>query len=595
MSEVVDRKRVSPFFWLLMLLFFWILFPSSLEGYSIEIRGAPSDEVLRLLNEVSELKNQIDRPPPTPYTLRRRAELDIPRFQEVLHAYGYYDEKIELFFSGEFPDMEITAVIDPGVCYRFGSITLLDADEEGSPLSCLPQDPFTPLKGTGVRSDLILDMEDQLLLSLACLGYPLAKMESREVVADQTAKEVFVTFSVNPGPKSFFGCVTFGGLKSVRSRFVQKRLLWKYGDLFNPKCVQASDQYLQESGLFSIVQITHPDELDEAGLLPMHIEVTETKQRHIGLGVSYSTDESVGAMGQWRHDNFTGWGDTLSLNGEVSKIIKRATLFYGLPDFMRRYQELVYLAEYKREDAPGYIEREVSTTLRIDRKVSINTSFSFGLRYERLLSTKSDNDENYNLFSLPLVYLHNTTNRLLDPSRGLQFNYKFTPYLAAFNNSLYFMKQELQTALIFPLIPSKRVIFAGAAQFGSILGDSRQEIPAPKRFYAGSSASLRGYAYLTVSPLDGTKPIGGRSLMIFQFEPRVRIYGRIYGAAFYELGNVFSGSLPPLNKKLLRSTGVGVRYLTAIGPLRFDIAFPLDRRRGIDKSFQLYASIGQTF
>ncbi len=467
-------------------------------------------------------------------------------------------------------------------------------EEDGMPL-CLAESSFSLRPGYAATSDAVLDTQDQILEQISCMGYPLASIIDRQVVVDQESKKVFVTFVVSRGPLAYFGTVEVEGLCKVKRGYVNRRILWSYGDLYNPNKVAETDAYLQESELFSIVTVRPADVVDSEGHLPMLIRVEEKKYRHVGAGVSYSTDESAGAMAQWSHDNFLGWGDSLGLNGEWSQIIKRATLVYAMPDFFRRNQDLLFSAEARREDAPGFIERELSFLVRIDKRVTNYFSYNYGGRYEYLLSTKSDNDANYNLLSLPIQLRWDTSNRLLNPTRGTTIAYFSTPYLAVGNEHITFWKQEIFAATYHPIFSSGAVLIAFSGQLGSIFGQSRYEIPAPKRFYGGSSTTLRGYKYLTVSPLEGKKPLGGRSIVVGSVEPRVRILDKLYFATFYDIGNVYSTPFPQFDKKLLRSTGVGIRYLTALGPFRLDIGFPLDKRKGIDKTFQIYASLGQTF
>jgi len=147
-----------------------------------------------------------------------------------------------------------------------------------------------------------------------------------------------------------------------------------------------------------------------------------------------------------------------------------------------------------------------------------------------------------------------------------------------------------------PLLGCKSTVLAGKVKWGSIFGASTTALPPPERMYAGSSQTLRGYAFETVSPLreDG-KPAGGRSLMVYSFELRQRITKTWGGVAFYEIGNVYATPTPEFNFKQLQSAGFGIRYYTAVGPLRFDMAFPFNRRKNLDAAFQIYFSIGQTF
>lgn len=578
---------------IIIFLFFPLFAYSFLHGaYQVNFENIPSEEIRETIHSVSQLQTEQERPPPTFFTLKKRAESDKKTILQILHAYGYYEAEIGIIYLGNFPDTTIRVQIIPGPQYLFGSLEILN---KNGTFLMIPQASLNIKAGCPALSSLIIDSEEQILLEVEKCGYSFPSIFKRDVIVDQESKKVFVSFTVDPGPLAYFGDVSIEGLKKVRRRYITRRLMWKKGDLYNPQLVTCTDNFIQESGLFSFVTVQPRGEVDSDGTLPMLIQLEEKKFRHIGAGVSYSTDESAGAMAQWSHDNLTGWGDALGFVGEYSGVIKRATLFYGMPDFFRRNQDLLYSAELRREDAPGFTEREASFLLKINRKVNDRFSYNYAARFEKLLSTKSDNDENYNLLSLPIQVRWDTSNRLLNPTQGTTIAYFATPYQAILNSTIFFFRQELFASTYHPLTKNGILLMALSAQFGSIAGQSRFEIPAPKRFYAGSSTSLRGYKYLSVSPLDGTKPIGGRSLMIFQFEPRLRIIDKLYLALFYDIGNVYASSLPKFNEKLLRSTGCGIRYLTPLGPFRLDIGFPLDKRKGVDKSFQIYASIGQTF
>ena len=101
----------------------------------------------------------------------------------------------------------------------------------------------------------------------------------------------------------------------------------------------------------------------------------------------------------------------------------------------------------------------------------------------------------------------------------------------------------------------------------------------------------------TVSPFDKKedKPIGGRSMWTNSIELRNRV-GKDFGwVVFYDFGNVYKRSWPEFGHRILHSTGLGARYHTPIGPLRLDLAVPLNRREGIDSMFEVYFSIGQSF
>ncbi len=578
---------------MLILIFLLFNLGQTLLAYQVIFEGVESKEIREVISSISKLDTEQDRAPPTFFTLKKRAEGDKKNIIKALHAFGFYEGEIHLLYHGEFPQVTVRVQIFLGDQYFFNGLNVID--DQGVPFM-IRESPLALEMGLPARSDVILDTEEEIVDQLAACGYPMASILNREVVVDQACKGVSVNYIIQPGPLAYFGNLSLLGLRKVRPGYIERRIVWDKGELFNPEPLALTESYLQESGLFTYVVVRPADELEPDGSLPILIQVEEKRFRHIGLGVSYSTDESFGGVAQWGHDNFTGWGDAFSAVAEYSGVVKRATLFYGLPDFWRRNQDLLFSTEIRREDTPGFIEREASFLVRLSRKVTDLFSYNFGARFEKLLSTKSDHDANFNLLSAPFQARWDTSNRLLNPTSGTVIAYFGTPYQALFNSSIFFYRQEAFLTTYHPIVSSGRFVFAFSAQLGSIAFQPLFGVPAPKRFYAGSSTTLRGYKYLTVSPLEGKRPIGGRSIMVYSVEARIRfLWECLYLAAFFDTGNVYKNPFPHLNEKVLNSTGFGIRYFTPLGPFRVDIAFPLNRRKGIDRSFQIYASVGQTF
>ena len=129
---------------------------------------------------------------------------------------------------------------------------------------------------------------------------------------------------------------------------------------------------------------------------------------------------------------------------------------------------------------------------------------------------------------------------------------------------------------------------------GSILGASTDGIPADKRYFSGGGGSVRGYQFQNVGPLDGAEdPIGGRSVIEVAAEVRLR-YKDFGLVPFIDGGNVFDAEIPKFDEKLQWGVGLGLRYYSKLGPLRLDLAVPIDKRNS-DDPFAFYISIGQAF
>ncbi len=132
------------------------------------------------------------------------------------------------------------------------------------------------------------------------------------------------------------------------------------------------------------------------------------------------------------------------------------------------------------------------------------------------------------------------------------------------------------------------------ALVGSVQGASTFELPPEQRFYAGGSATIRGYAYQSVGPqfADGN-PEGGTAIDAGTIEYRQRFGGSFGTALFVDAGQVNS-SPSPFEGSLKVGVGVGLRYYTAIGPIRVDFAVPLVKEAN-SGNFQIYIGIGQAF
>jgi translocation and assembly module TamA len=158
-----------------------------------------------------------------------------------------------------------------------------------------------------------------------------------------------------------------------------------------------------------------------------------------------------------------------------------------------------------------------------------------------------------------------------------------------------FLKTEATVSHYVPLGESRDFILALRMKLGMIAGAGRDDVPPDERFYAGGGGSVRGYPYRTISPLDDDDPIGGRSLLESSIELRKKVTETFGLVVFVDGGTVSESPYPDFDSEYRLGAGVGGRYYSPIGPLRLDVAIPLNRRSEIDNSFEIYLSLGQAF
>lgn len=450
--------------------------------------------------------------------------------------------------------------------------------------------------GNPAHSKDILAAEEYLLELLEMWGYPLASITRRETIADQAVQAINVTLYVDSGPAASFGRTTITGEGCTKQTFFEKKISWCIGEPYNPAKVERTQQALEASGLFSSISISHDEELSPEGDLPMKIEVIEGKHRSIGWGITYNTQRGPGVTAEWENRNKYGSGEKLSADVDVWSDTQIAHLSYIIPDYKCAGQDWLWLLEYQHERTRGYTEVFLSLSSIIERQIDLHTRLSYGGTYKWLKDSRSVPDGTYNLFKIPLAMRWSNANNLLNPTRGRTVHLRFTPTAELLGKQFGYCISTLVASHYLPLKCDDQWVLASKIMLGSIFGSSRHAIPASERFYEGSENTLRGYHYQTVSPLNHeNKPIGGRSLMIYTAELRVRATETFGWVFFSDVGNVYKEIFPDVKHKLLKSVGFGLRYHTPVGPLRMDFAVPLDRRRGLDHRFQIYLSIGQAF
>ncbi|HEX2582866.1 MAG TPA: BamA/TamA family outer membrane protein, partial [Chlamydiales bacterium] len=347
--------------------------------------------------------------------------------------------------------------------------------------------------------------------------------------------------------------------------------------------------------LFSSVYISHGDKLDEMGELPMQIRFTEAKHKQLSVGAYYATADGPGASFTWTHRNFRGMGEVINLTGDFSKRLLSGELSYKKPDFLTVDQSYRAITGLSREKIHPYRAFTYYLANFIERKWGRKWTFSAGLGADHITVSESATNGTYCLVNLPLFVRYDHSNHPLDPSQGFTIVYSAKPYQSWLYGGQHFIKQRLTGTCYFPLVPEKKLTLALRAQFGSIGGAKQENVPLTKLFLGGTEDTLRGYRYMSVSPLNqNNQSLGGRSAIFASAELRFR-FGVFGVVPFSDFGTVTFNQFPQFDAKWFKSVGVGARYFAYFGPLRVDIGFPLNRRKHVDPAFHLYASAGQTF
>ena len=217
-----------------------------------------------------------------------------------------------------------------------------------------------------------------------------------------------------------------------------------------------------------------------------------------------------------------------------------------------------------------------------------------GIQGQTGAATDSLGRVNYTLVGVPVSVNYDTTDSKLDPTAGVRLNASVAGYPEFLGSTLNLVQLKARGSAYYSIDPDGRFVLAGRLGLGAETGPALEDIPANWRFYAGGGGSVRGYAYDSLGPRNIFGVTGGRSAFDASAELRVKITDTIGVVPFLDAGNAFVSDFPNFSMPLYEAAGIGLRYYTAIGPIRLDVAFPFQRVPG-NGPVAVYVSIGQAF
>ncbi|MET4697737.1 translocation and assembly module TamA [Constrictibacter sp. MBR-5] len=561
--------------------------------YDVDIDGVEGD-LDGLLRESAELITLKDNPPLTMARLRARAEGDVATFERVLRSRGYYASKIAIDIDDKARPVDIDIDVTPGPQYRLDRYAL---DYKGGAPDGVPKEPadIGIELGTPAESSKVVDAQARLLTRLGETGYPLAEVTDREAIVDHDKKALLVTLKIDPGTRASYGQVKVQGLNRTEEGYVQRLVDLRRGSTWDQRQVETARTRLAGTGLFESVAIDRADEAGPDGQLPLTVRLSERAPRTIGGSLTYGSSEGAAAEVYWEHRNLSGRNEKLRFTGTVAELEQGVAASFRKPNWRRLDQDLLADAEAKRTTYDAYDEMTINSSIGASRKWGGVWTGTVATGLEYSIIDDDGEKEKFLLASLPASLARDTTDSLLDPTRGSRLAFTVTPYVGTGERDLAFLAATIGGSSYYRIDEEGRFVAAGRAKLGSLVGAGTEDIPATKRFYAGGGGSVRGYAFQAAGPLDDDDdPVGGRSLIEIGAEMRIKITESIGIVPFIDGGSVFDDPYPTNFSDLLWAAGLGGRYYTALGPIRLDVAFPLNGRDS-DDFFQFYVSIGQAF
>jgi translocation and assembly module TamA len=581
------------------------------QPYTVTLKPTGDSALDNALNGSSTLISLQKSAPVGGFALTERARQDADRFATALQSFGYYKATVTTTIGGHDlsepmlpsiidqapadPPLEVVASFNLGPRFRLGSVSISTPVPPDIPahLELTPGQPAVAAQ--------ILAAQGRLLDALRADSYPLAKVPTPIATLHPDENLLDVTFQPDTGPKADIGPITFSGLKDMNESFVRQRLLIHQGDPFSPQAIEKARVDLSSIGVFSVVRADPASALDPEEQLPITFDLTERPLHAVDFGLGYSTDLGANFTAGWHDRNLFGNAEQLNLTASYQAggdaVVHpgyQASAQFLKPDFLERDQQLELDLTAVKQDLQAYDQTALLEKIALNRKLSPHWTVSLGLSGEQESILQEDVTRHYNLVGIPASLKYDSTNSMLDPTQGIRAAVMLTPTESLGTPNATFLLAQVSGSTYLDFFDNGRSVLALRGLVGQASGVGVFDIPPDQRFYAGGSATVRGYRYQTLGPqFPDEKPTGGTAISTGTVELRQRILGNYGVVGFVDVGQV-SANGAPFSSEWHAGAGVGARYYTSIGPIRLDVAVPLNKLPGGD-SFELYIGIGQAF
>ncbi|PXA90733.1 hypothetical protein DMC47_27310 [Nostoc sp. 3335mG] len=524
----------------------------------------------------------------------------------LMQSLGYYDataiSTVEQSAENR-RQLSVTITATPGPLYKLGSV-----DIDAAPAT--PADLLTrnlPLKtGDPLEAERVQAAEANLSLKLPQNGYPFADVGDRDILLDDDTHTGDYTLPVTLGSRSSFrGFQTTGRRQVFDIDHLNIFARFRRGDLYDSRKVDDVREALIATSQFSTVSVEPvrtgemaPDGTEYVDLL---VRQVAGRPRTLAGELGYSTGQGIRLQGSWTHRNLFPPEGALIGTGVIGTQEQGATATFRRSNWRQRDRTLSFSVGANHSDFDAYESFTGSLTARVsyDSTPIWQKRWTYFYGFEIVGS----NEDRYNfnigardrgtwlIAALPTFLGYDRSDDLLNPTRGYRIKANVSPETSVRGAARPYARLMLEGTAYYPITSS--IVLAGRARVGSIPGIDRDDLPPSRRYYAGGGGSVRGFGYQELGPRspDG-RPVGGRSFNEFAIEARYR-FGNFGIVPFIDAGQVYEG-IAPTGKDIRFGAGIGGRMYTNFGPLRVDVATPINRKPG-ESRVSLYISIGQAF
>jgi translocation and assembly module TamA len=416
-------------------------------------------------------------------------------------------------------------------------------------------------------------------------GFFSGRFTRQRLRIDPRAGVADIELIYDSGPRYLLGGVSFEGDVPFEAQLLQRMVPFTADTPYDSELIAELYQALRSSGYFETVSVDANPSAAEQQRIPVSVQLQTRKPRSMGLGLGYSTDVGPRGRANWTRHWANPQGHSYGAEMELSAPRQNVGLWYDVPGDPPLTDKLRY--------AGGYQYEELADTDSLSRLLTVGPEWHSKLDsgWQRVISLKWQHeqyklgdDSGVSTLLMPgISYAYLRSDNQVDPNHGYRLQFDLSAAKRGLLSDADVLHGNVLLKGLTTLAHKHRLL--GRVQLGGTEAGGFAAVPPSLRFFAGGDQSVRGYDYQSLSPenAQGDK-IGGHYLFAVSAEYQYSVAERWRVATFVDQGNSFNSLDFP---SLKSAVGIGLRWVSPVGPLRLDLAHPLDDQGGVRVHFSM--------
>lgn len=471
----------------------------------------------------------------------------------------------------------LTITVVPGEPVRFGDVSIVLSNPAYRDLFLPVLNNLPVRQGEQLNHSLYERLKANLSSHAVEQGFFQARFVRSELIVDLGENLATVDVEFDPGERYRFGDISINIPDALSADFVERFLTFQSGDSYASETLIEQRRQFNDSQYFSRVAVTPQLSAAVDNAIPVTVDLSMRPRKAYSAGIGVNTDTGPRMRFNYEDRYINRRGHRLSGDLSLSPLQQEPSLSYVIPLQDPVNDSLRFSGGFQRQESDSFITNTYRVGVTYQTLLDNNWVQNVFTNYERedseltSVAERSAFKEQTNSLISGISWSRTRSNDAIYPTNGWRL---FGQLSGAHTNLL----SDMTFAQVYGSAKYVRQTGPGRfllrAEMATTFADEVLELPISVRFFTGGDTSVRGYQFGELGATnDQNEVVGGKHMLVGSIEYDMRVTGNWFAAAFIDSGNSFA-AFDDMNLK--QSAGLGLRWLSPIGPIRLDVAKALE-------------------